>query len=54
MCDPIVVNPVVKMRPHPAAHPHWPLIRTYPSPLRYGVTVTLTVHQVPQTVIALA
>ena len=64
MCDPILVTllkmrphysqPVVKMRPHPAAHPHWPLIRTYPSPLRYGVTVTLTVHQVPQTVIALA
>ena len=21
-CDPIIVNPVVKMRPHPAAHPH--------------------------------
>ena len=22
MCDPIIVNPVVKMLPHPAAHPH--------------------------------
>ena len=22
MCDPIKVNPVVKMGPHPAAHPH--------------------------------
>ena len=22
MCDSIIVNPVVKMRPHPAAHPH--------------------------------
>ena len=21
-CYPIIVNPVVKMRPHPAAHPH--------------------------------
>ena len=21
ICDPIIVNPVVKMRPHPAAHP---------------------------------
>ena len=21
-CDPTIVNPVVKMRPHPAAHPH--------------------------------
>ena len=57
MCDPIVVNPVVKMRPHPAAHPPWPLIRKYPPPPpppRYGVAVTLTVHQVPQTLIALA
>ena len=31
-CDPIIVNPVVKMRPHPAAHPHSPLITKYPSP----------------------
>ena len=22
MCDPIIVNQVVKMRPHPAAHPY--------------------------------
>ena len=22
MYDPIIVTPVVKMRPHPAAHPH--------------------------------
>ena len=21
-CNPIIVKPVVKMRPHPAAHPH--------------------------------
>ena len=27
---PIVVNPVVKMRPHPAAHPHYPISRKYP------------------------
>ena len=27
MCDPIIVNPVMKMRPHPAAHSHQPLIR---------------------------
>ena len=27
-----LVNPVVKMRPHPAAHPHQPLIRKYPRP----------------------
>ena len=32
MCDPIIVNPVVKMGPHPAAHPHYPLIRKYPPP----------------------
>ena len=32
MCDPIIVNPVVKMRPHPAAHLHSPLIRKYPPP----------------------
>ena len=31
--DPIIVSPVVKMRPHPAAHPHKPLIRKYPPPL---------------------
>ena len=30
MCDPIIVNPVVKVRPHPAAHPHYPLLRKYP------------------------
>ena len=41
MCDPILVTlfkmlphynftPVVKMRPHPAALPHKPLIRNYP------------------------
>ena len=40
MCDPIlvtllkmrtiIVNPVVKMRPHTAALPHQPLIRKYP------------------------
>ena len=28
-CDPILVNPDVTMRPHPAAHPHQPLIRKY-------------------------
>ena len=22
MCDPIIVSPIVKMRPHPAVHPH--------------------------------
>ena len=31
-CDPIIVTPVVKMRPHPAAHPHYPLVREYPPP----------------------
>ena len=30
MCDPIIVNPLVKMRPHPAAPLHYPLIRKYP------------------------
>ena len=30
MCDPIIVNPAVKMRPHPVAHPHQPLITKYP------------------------
>ena len=25
--DPIIVNPVAKMRPHPVAHPHYPLRR---------------------------
>ena len=29
MCDPNIVNPVVKIRPHPAAHPHQPLIGKY-------------------------
>ena len=28
--QPIIVNPVVKMRPHTAAHPHQPLIKKYP------------------------
>ena len=23
MCNPFIVNPVMKMRPHPAAHPHY-------------------------------
>ena len=32
MCDPIIVNPDVKMQPHPAAHSHQPLIRKYPPP----------------------
>ena len=36
-CDPIIINPEVKMRPHPAAHPHWPLIRKYLPP---GMTYT--------------
>ena len=30
MCDPILVT-LWKMRPHPAVHPHWPLIRKYPA-----------------------
>ena len=30
--DPIFVTPVVKMRPHPGAHPQWPLVREYPCP----------------------
>ena len=30
MCDLIIVNLVVKMRFHPAAHLHQPLIRKYP------------------------
>ena len=32
MCDPLMVNPVVKMRPHPVAHPHQSLIRKQPPP----------------------
>ena len=31
MCDPILVT-LLKMRPHPAAHPYQPLIRKYPGP----------------------
>ena len=31
MCDPILVI-VLKVRPHPAAHPHQPLIRKFPPP----------------------
>ena len=30
MCDPIIVNPAVKTRPHPQAHLHRPLVRKYP------------------------
>ena len=64
MCDPILVT-LLKMRPHysqssrenatpssgtsPLAH-HYEV----PPPQGYGVTVTLTVHQARQTVIALA
>ena len=25
-CNPVVVNPVMKMWPHPMAHPYWPVI----------------------------
>ena len=32
MRDPIVPNPVVKMRPHPAAQPSQPFMRKYPPP----------------------
>ena len=28
--QPIIVNPVVKMQPHPAAHPHFLITRGYP------------------------
>ena len=28
--QPIIVNPVVKMRPHSAAHPHFLITRGYP------------------------
>ena len=27
-----MVNPVLKMRPHPGAHSHYPLLRNYPPP----------------------
>ena len=30
---PIIVNPIVKMRSHPVAHPYLPLEREYPPPL---------------------
>ena len=30
--NPIIVNPVIKMWPYPAANPHSPLIRKYPPP----------------------
>ena len=33
ICDPILVT-LLKMRPHPAAHPHYPLVREYPPPPR--------------------
>ena len=32
MCDPIIVNPVVKMRPHPAAHPLLASYKEVPHP----------------------
>ena len=37
MCDPILVT-LLKMRPHPAAHPHQPLLRKYrpPPPPAWG------------------
>ena len=31
MCDPILVA-LLKMQPHPAAYPHWPLIKKCPPP----------------------
>ena len=31
-CHPIIVTPVVKMWPHPVAHPYKPLVREYPPP----------------------
>ena len=31
-CNPIIVNPVVKMRPHPAGQPHSPITRNYHPP----------------------
>ena len=54
MCDPIlatllkmrpfIVNPVVKMRPHPAAHPQQPLIREYPPPRAFTPKIYLANH----------
>ena len=64
MCDPILVT-LLKMRPHysqssrenatPSSGTS-PLAsyKEVPPPQGYGVTVTLTVHQARQTVIALA
>ena len=31
MCDPTLIT-LLTMRPHPAAHPHYPLIREHPPP----------------------
>ena len=65
MCDPILVT-LLKMRPHYSQSSRenaTPSSGTSPlasykevplPPQRYGVTVTLTVHQARQTVIALA
>ena len=33
MYNPIIVNPVIKMRPLPVAYPHQPIITKYPPPL---------------------
>ena len=64
ICDPILVT-VLKMRPHYSQSSCENATRSsgtsplasykeVPPPPSHGVTVTLTVHQVPQTVIALA
>ena len=37
----MIVNPVVKMRPYPAAHLRFPLIRQYPSLPRVGLVYRL-------------
>ena len=41
MCDPIIVNPVVKKGPHPAAHPHlasYKEVPPHPPPPSLGLT----------------
>ena len=44
-CDPIIVNPVVKMRPHPAAHPRYPLLRNSPSPRDKHIACTIVTQK---------
>ena len=46
-CNPVVVNPVMKMRPHPMAHPYWPVIvKNPPYPSGHEPTFRKNLQQV--------